>query len=88
MTVYENIQMSLDIKTALVREFDDFNDFDVAIESDEEVQGTYFCEVWAYSEDNTINDICVYAQDVTSEGILNSIILALYRKMTANRKIA
>jgi hypothetical protein len=55
-------KMSTGITTNLFDEFDEFNAFDVTVEPDEEKRDTYSCEVWAYSEDNVINDISVIAK--------------------------
>jgi hypothetical protein len=81
-------KMSAGITTNLFDEFGEFNAFDVTVEPDEEKRDTYSCEVWAYSEDNVINDISVTAKGADSGELTNSVILELYRKMAMYRRAA
>jgi hypothetical protein len=82
------IDMSTAVFIHLENEFEEFKDYEITVEPHEEKHDIYFCAVWAHGEDNTINDISVTAEGSNIDEIITRITLALYRKMTANRKIA
>jgi hypothetical protein len=80
--------MATGIEQRLFDGFDEFNDFDVTVEPDAEKRDTYFCEVWAYSDDAVINDICVNAQGTDDGEMAKDITLELYRKIAEHRRVA
>ena len=81
-------EIATGIEQRLFDTFDEFDDFDVTVEPDAEKRDTYFCEVWAYSKDAVINDICVDARGTDDEEITKDIVLELYRNINAHRSAA